>query len=267
MKNPEIRTESATVWGGRLKLDVQVAGTGPALVYLHPAAGLAWDPFLFRLAEHRTVYAPEFPGTSAADRQAIHAVDDLWDLVLCYEEALGTLGLVGSAVIGQSFGGMLAAELAAGFPALFSRVVLLAPAGLWRDDAPVWNWMTANPAELPGRLFHDPTCAGAKAMLTPPADPNLAIAGQAAFIWALGCTGKFIWPIPEKGLHKRLHRVEAPTLVVWGENDALIPSVHAHDFGRQIAGSRVEIISQCGHIPQAEQPEKTWALVSSFLGL
>jgi pimeloyl-ACP methyl ester carboxylesterase len=267
VKAPEIRSETVTVWGGRLKLGVQVAGTGPAVVYLHPAAGLAWDPFLARLAERRTVYAPEFPGTSAADRQAVHAVEDVWDVVLCYEEALRALGLDRPAVLGQSFGGMLAAELAATFPKIFSRLVLLDPIGIWREDAPIWNWMTAPPAELPARLFHDPSCPGAQAMFTPPPDPDRAIAAQAGLVWALGCTGKFIWPIPDRGLAKRLHRVEAPTLVVWGENDRLIPAVYAEEFATRIRGSQVELIPGSGHVPQLEQPEKTWAAVSAFLGV
>ncbi len=267
MSAPTIRSETATVWNGRLNLRVQVAGSGPPVVYLHPAAGLAWDPFLFRLADQRTVFAPEFPGTSPADRGAIHAVDELWDLVLCYEEALRGLGLSGAPVIGPSFGGMLAAELAAGFPSLFSKVVLLDPAGLWREDLPIWNWMTGSPAELPARLFHDLSSPGAKALFAPPANPNAAIAAQAAFVWALGCTGKFLWPIPEKGLHKRIHRISAPTLVVWGENDTLIPSGYAEEFRTRIAGSRVEIIPNCGHVPQVEQIERTWAAVTAFLGL
>ena len=81
----------------------------------------------------------------------------------------------------------------------------------------------------------------------------------------LGCTGKFVWPIPEKGLHKRLHRVTAPTLIVWGEEDALVPAAYAKEFGMAMAGSRVEIVPDAGHIPQAEQMETTLELVRDFL--
>ena len=267
MKTAEVRTEAVEVWDGRARVAVQIAGSGPPIVYLHPAAGLAWDPFLFRLAHYRRVYAPEFPGTNNIDRQAIHAIDGVWDAVLVYEEVLRGLGLERPAVIGQSFGGMLAAELASTFPTLASKLVLLDPVGLWRDDAPVFNWMTSLPAELMGRLFHDPGCAGARAMFTPPNDPNQAIAGQAAFVWALGCTGKLLWPVPDKGLSRRLHRVSAPTLIVWGENDALVPSVYAEEFHKRIAGSKVAIIPACGHIPQVEKTDETWAEVAPFLGL
>ena len=263
----EVRDQAVAVWGGRLELGVQVAGQGPPLLYLHPAAGLAWDPFLERLARQRMIHAPQVPGTTPGQPDAIREVDDLWDLVLVYEEAIRALGLAQPAVIGQSFGGMLACELAASFPALFSRIVLLDPIGLWLDEHPVANWVAAAPEELPALLFHDPGSEAARAAMTPPADPDAAVAAIAGLAWAIGCTAKFVWPIPEKGLSKRLHRIEAPTLIVWGKQDRLVSSAYAAEFGRRIAGSRVEIIDACGHVPQLEQPDKTYKLVSDFLGI
>lgn len=253
------------VWDGTIQLRFKVAGSGPALVYLHPAAGLAWDGFLERLAQDYTVYAPEFPGTSLADPYAIHKVDDLWQVVLMYEEAIRLLDVGAPILVGQSFGGMLAAELAACFPNSFGRLVLLDPIGLWLDEHPVANPWTAPPSELPAMLFADPTGPAATAMLAPPQDPEEAIAAGAGMVWALGCTGKFVWPIPDKGLDARLHRVSAPTLVVWGEEDALVPVAHAHEFGRRIAGSRVTTIAGSGHIPQVERTEETYAAVAAFL--
>ena len=261
----EIRDRPVSVWNGRLELNVQVAGTGPPVLYLHPAAGLVWDPLLERLAEERTVYAPQVPGTTPGKPDAIREVDDLWDLVLVYDEAIRALGLEQPAVIGQSFGGMLACELAATFPGLFSRLVLLAPIGLWLDEHPVANWVAAAPDELPRLLFHDPESEAARAAMALPEDPDAAVSAIAGIAWAIGCTAKFVWPIPEKGLAKRLHRIETPTLVVWGKQDALVSSAYAEEFGRRIAGCRVEVLDQCGHIPQLEQPEQTLALVSEFL--
>jgi pimeloyl-ACP methyl ester carboxylesterase len=262
-----IDQRTVPVWDTRIELGVQVAGSGPPVVYLHPAAGLVWDPFLERLAEERTVYAPQVPGTTAGRPEAIREVDDLWDLVLLYEEVIRRLDLDRPAVIGQSFGGMLACELAAAYPRLFSRLVALAPIGLWRDDAPVANWVAAAPEELPALLFCDPDGEAARAAMTPPEDPDAMAAAIAALSWAIGCTAKFVWPIPDKGLAKRLHRIEIPTLVVWGKQDNLVPVAYAEEFGKRIAGSRVEVIDECGHIPQLEQPEKTLALIGEFLGL
>ena len=235
------------------------------MVFLHPAAGLLWYPFLDELARHHTVYAPEFPGTTPGDPYAIHQVGDLWDAVLIYEQTLRELGLSGVPVIGESFGGMLTAELAAAYPDLFSRVVLLDPVGLWRDDAPVANWIAAPPTELPGLLFADPACEAAQAMLALPDDPDARASAQAALVWNLGATGKLCWPIPDRGLHKRLHRITAPTLLVWGEHDRLAPPAYAEEFRNRIANSRIEIIPKSGHVPHVEQMEATYSAVTAFL--
>lgn len=260
-------TERAVdVWSDRIKLRFKVAGSGAPIIYLHPAGGLFFDPFLVALSQDYTVYAPEVPGTSAGDANAIHQVDDLWDLVLIYEEAIRKLNLTTQpTVIGQSFGGMLAAELASSFPAMFKKMVLLDPIGLRKEGLKITNWMTTPPQLLPSLLFKNPAHPAAKAMFTPPSDPALAVAQTSALVWSLGCTGKFVWPLADKGLHKRLHRVISPTLVIWGEDDALIASGYAHEFGKAIKGSRVQIIPDCGHIPQLEQGATTLKLVQDFL--
>lgn len=259
------RERTLSVWNGRLKMRVKVGGHGRPVVYLHPAGGLRWDSFLDTLATQYTVYAPEFPGTSAGDPSAIEQVDTLWDVILIYHELFQELGLAAPAVVGQSFGGMLACEVAACFPDSVGRLVLFAPVGLWREDAPVTNWIAAAPRDLPAILFHDPKCKPAVQFFTPPEDPEAAVLAMAGLIWALGCTGKFVWPLPDKGLAKRLHRVKAPTLIVWGRQDRLIPSLYAKEFGQRIANSRIEILDDCGHIPQLEQEEATTRLTLGFL--
>jgi pimeloyl-ACP methyl ester carboxylesterase len=266
MSPVDVRERAIDVWGGRITMRVKTAGRGAPLVYLHPAAGLTFDPFLEQLSTHYTIYAPEVPGTSAGDPYAIQQVDSLSDLVLIYEETLAKLELPATPVVlGQSFGGMLAAELASHFPKLFGRVVLCDPIGLWRPDLPIANWMTTPASGLPALLFKNPDCAAAKAAFAPPPDPAVAVDRLSAMVWALGCTGKFVWPIPEKGLRARLHRLTAPTLIIWGQDDALIPVGYAAEFAQEIRGSRVEIVQDCGHIPQAEQQATTLALVLEFL--
>lgn len=261
----QIQQRTVEVWNGRIKMRVRVSGEGPPLVYFHPSGGLVWDRFLSGLSERYTVYAPEFPGTSAGDPYAIHQVDDLWDVVLAYDELLQALELDRPVAVGQSFGGMLAAEIAATFPEAFSKLVLLDPIGLWRSDAPVANWIAAAPQDLPAMLFKNPQSDAAQTMLAMPNDPDARIAAAAGLVWALGCTGKFCWPIPDRGLHKRLHRVAAPTLIIWGEDDALAPAVYADEFHQRIANSEVARIPDCGHIPQVEQLKTTYDLVTRFL--
>ena len=88
----------------------------------------------------------------------------------------------------------------------------------------------------------------------------------ADLVWALGATGKFVWPIPDKGLKKRIHRIKADTLIIWGEDDALISSVYAKEFAQRIANSRVEIIKDCGHVPQVERLDILKPMVAKLSG-
>jgi len=109
------------------------------------------------------------------------------------------------------------------------------------------------------------TCEGARAMFATPEDAEAAKEAQIGLVWALGCTAKFLWPIPDRGLAKRIHRLSAPTLILWGEQDALIPVAYGHEFARLIPDSRLEIVPDCGHIPQVEQPAITIEAVGRFL--
>jgi pimeloyl-ACP methyl ester carboxylesterase len=244
---------------------VTVGGSGPPVVYLHTAGGPRWDPFLDALAEGHTVYAPDHPGTGATARDAIYSVETLWDLILIYDELLDGLGLSTVPLVGSSFGGMMACELAALRPDRVEKLVLIDPIGLWRDDTPVTQYMLLRPEELVTTLFENMEAEPVKQFLTLPDDPKELAVQMADSIWALGTTGKFVWPIPDKGLKKRMHRIAAPTLIIWGEHDRLISPVYAQEFADRIADSRVEIIAGAGHVPQWEQLDAVRPLVLDFL--
>jgi pimeloyl-ACP methyl ester carboxylesterase len=77
---------------------------------------------------------------------------------------------------------------------------------------------------------------------------------------------QFIWPLPDKGLAKRLYRVNAPTLLVWGGQDRLVDPAYGDAFASAIPGARLEVIDGAGHLPQLEQAERTTAVVTEFLG-
>jgi pimeloyl-ACP methyl ester carboxylesterase len=263
MSTPAVETVPLPAWNFDAK--VKVAGTGPPVVYLHSAGGPAWDRFLATLAEHYTVYAPDHPGTGATAREAIHEVSSLWDLVLVYDELLDELGLSSAPVIGSSFGGMIACELAAHRRERVAKLVLLAPIGLWRDDAPVAPYMLMRGPDLPALLFENIDAEPVQELLRLPEDPEELAVALADSVWAMGTTGKFVWPIPDKGLARRLHRITAPTLIVWGDSDRLVSPVYADEFARRIDGSRVEIIPATGHVPQLERLETVASLVTSFL--
>src|SRR5207244_9188372 len=119
-----VADQRVNVWQGKINANVKVAGSSSPVVFLHGAGGLVWDGFLELLAQRHTVYAPELPGTSVGDPEAISHLDNLWDLVLYYNDLLDALGLSSVPIIGHSFGGMLAAEIAANNPQRVSRLVL-----------------------------------------------------------------------------------------------------------------------------------------------
>jgi pimeloyl-ACP methyl ester carboxylesterase len=264
MSAPEVRR--LKLWQDRIETEVEVTGSGPPLVYLHGPWGLAPDrAFIARLASGHTVYAPKFPGTSRGDTEAAHALDDWHDLVVYHGELLDKLGLAAPALLGHSFGGLLAAEIAAAAPRSVGRLVLIDPVGLWRDDHPVPNWMLLPDKGRPAALFADPDGEAARRFFDAPADAAERVETLAAFNWSLACTGKFVWPIADRGLKNRIHRIAAPTLIVWGNADRIIAPVYAQEFAKKIAGARVASIEGAGHLPQLEQPEAVLKAVSGFL--
>jgi pimeloyl-ACP methyl ester carboxylesterase len=263
----ETQERTVSVWQNRVRIRVLSKGRGPSLVFFHGPWGLAWDPFLDELARSFTVHAPEHPGTSPDAHDDVYHLDGLWDLVLCYEELMAALGITRAALVGHSFGGMVACELAAAYPDRARRQALIAPLGFWRDPDRIVNWMMLEPGELRRHLFADPECEAARLMFPrSEVQDAAAIAARVRLVWAMGATGKFIWPIPDKGLKKRIHRVEAPTLLVWGEGDRLVPSVYADEFAGRLRDARVQMVANTGHAPHLEQPVAVARAVRDFLG-
>ena len=257
---------TVTAWKDQVEARVKIAGSGPPVVFLHGAYGLQWDPFLDSLAQSHTVYAPEHPGTTPGSPDSLKPLDNIWDLVLYYYELFDALGLPSPAVVGHSFGGMVAAEIAATSPHRVSKLVLIDPIGLWRDDAPVKNWMAISFPDLPKYLFADQEGPLARMMAAAASQINeQTLDAQIQVMWSLACTGKFVWPIPDKGLRKRLHRITAPTLIIWGKQDAIAPVIYADEFASRIAGARVELVEGAGHLPHLEQLAAVASAVRSFL--
>jgi pimeloyl-ACP methyl ester carboxylesterase len=257
---------TVTVWQRRVRMRVVSKGRGPALVFFHGPWGLTWDPFLDQLAESFTVHAPEHPGTTPDAHDDIYHLDGLWDLVLCYDELLEALGIRDAAFVGHSFGGMVACEVAAAYPERVRRLAMIAPLGFWRDPDRIVNWMMLEPAALRAHIFRDPEGEAARRMF-PRADAQDAATTEARvrLMWAMGTTGKFIWPIPDKGLKKRIHRVKAPSLLVWGREDRLVPAVYAEEFTRRLSGARLETIDGAGHAPHLEQTQTVARVLRDFL--
>jgi pimeloyl-ACP methyl ester carboxylesterase len=254
------------LWQGKVETAVEVSGSGPPLVYLHGPWGLSCDrDFVARLADGHRVYAPRHPGTTKGDTEAAHQIDNFWDLVVYYGELFDRLELTAPIVVGHSFGGLVAAEIAATNPKSVRKLVLIDPVGLWRDDLPVRNWMIMPPDERERALFADPAGASAKRFFALPDEPAARVEAQVDFVWAQACTGKYVWPIPDRGLKKHIHRIAAPSLIVWGKADGIIAPVYAEEFAGRIANARVELVERAGHLPHLEQADQVARVVRGFL--
>jgi len=249
---------------GRVESYVHHAGNGAPVVFLHGAGGPAWDPFLDDLAEHFTVYAPSLPGTEG-DPDAVREIRGLWELMLHYYEVFDQLGLDSPAVIGHSFGGMLAAELASTNPERVSKLVLISSIGLWRDEQPVGDWMKLTPDELMPLVFYEPEGKIATELLRMPEDEIEKQDEEIRRSWALACSAAFIWPIPDKGLTRRIHRVKAPGLIIWGKQDGLVPPIYADDFKTLLPNSEILTVDKAAHVPQLERQDVVSPAVIKFL--
>ena len=244
------------VAGGRSKVRVHEAGSGEPLLFLHGAGGLMRDDRLFTaLARRYRVHAPMLPGYE--DSTGEERLRSMLDIALHGFDVMDALGLTRPLVVGLSMGGMIAAEMAALAPNEIERLCLIGPAGLWLDQHPLPDLFAMLPQELPGYLFHDVELG--KSLMAPGGDlgdVNFLAEFMVMNAKRLGMAGKMLFPIPERGLAERLYRIKARTLLVWGENDTLIPMPYAHAFREGIAGARLVTIGQAGHLVGHEKPDQ-----------
>jgi pimeloyl-ACP methyl ester carboxylesterase len=247
----------------RFAADVLEAGSGPPLLYLHGELGRSWDDFLDRLAVDRRTIAPCHPGYG--DSTGTDHLIDLHDLIYYYLDFLDAAALQQIPLIGHGLGGMIAAELAAVQPERFSRLVLLAPLGLWNPGYPVLDIFAAEPADLARALYHDPDSPVARAAAEVPKEGDPYVQFMLERAKALATAAKYLWPIPNRGLTKRLHRVKAPTLLIWGASDGVCPPRYGEDFRAAIEGSELVVLENAGHLLQVERPGELAGLVENFL--
>ena len=242
--------------------DVQVwrDGDGPPLLYLH---GYERHPggasFLTRLARSHHVLAPEHPGYGTST--GFEHVHDVLDLVLYYRELIGSWGLDRVDVVGHSLGAMFAAEIAAVCPQLVRRLVLVDAFGLWTEDPAVDPF--GAPEEVRRAKWHgEPPDPEPTNHVPDPDDPQ----GAAIFTAKnLATATKFLWPIADRGLRRRLPHISAPTLVVHGESDGLVPLGHAREFVRLVPDAKLAVIPQAGHYPMIEREDEFVPVVEKFL--
>ena len=258
------RENKVSVRKGMFNVTVRRAGSGEPLVYLHAAGGQAnWEPFLDSLAQNFEVIQPMHPGWPGSE--GLEHVDDVVDMGLYYLDLFDELGLQQVNLVGASLGGMFAAEVASLGTSYVKKLVLSEPAGLWLDDHQPLDMFVASQDELMRALFVDPEAAAARQPKIDPENKEAMAKANLDRQMALAATSKFVWPIWDKGLKKRIHRIKAPTLIVWGEKDGLIPPVYGPEFQRLIPGSKLEIIANTAHVPMSERPDEWVRIVKGFL--
>lgn len=246
---------------GRPSIEVLVAGSGPALVFLHGAGGIAaWEGVLPLLARDHQVFAPLLPGYG--NSTGLEALEDQWDLFLHCFDVIEALGIDRPILVGESMGGWIAAEMAALRPREIGKLVLAAPIGLWRDEAPVADMFGMTTQELVPFLFHDTHGPAAQRLmalsgLMSTADDRTdeQVEMMIRMVRGFRTAAKFLFPVPESGLEHRLWRIQAPVLVLWGEQDRFAAPLYADLFGEKIRGARVVKIPDAGHLLALERPQ------------
>jgi pimeloyl-ACP methyl ester carboxylesterase len=247
------------------RIEVVEAGKGRDLLFLHGAGGhMANDPLIAALATRYRVAAPLLPGYGRSSGE--DGLRDMLDVTLHSLDVLEALKLKNPIVVGHSMGGMIAAEMAAIAHTEIARLCLLAPAGLWLDDHPVVDIFSKLPFELPALLFHD-AAAGQRLMTAGGdnmEDPEFLKQFLVMNARRMGMAGKLLFPIPDRGLVQRLHRITARTLIVWGREDALIAPAYGDAFRRAISRSKLVRIARAGHAVGQEKPTAVLEAIKDF---
>ncbi len=259
-----MRRQHVAVRGGAFDVEVWDQGEGDPVLYLHGEGRPTWTAFHDALAERRHLIAPLHPGYGGSTGS--DQLQDLQDLIYYYLDFLDQLGLRDLPLVGHGLGGMVAAELAAVQPERFTRLVLIAPFGLWIQDDPVQDFFAVPPSQLAALLYHDLDSPPARAASEVPTEGDALIEYHVERAKSLATAAKYLWPIPNRGLAKRAHRIAAPTLIVWGASDKIASPAYAEAFRERITGAHVDIVEGAGHLPHEERPERLAELTLSFLG-
>jgi pimeloyl-ACP methyl ester carboxylesterase len=276
---PEVQTREILLHGNRVSY--RIAGEGPVILFVHGIAGssLTWTGAQERLAERFTTIAPDLPGHGVSDKP----IGDysLGNLASTLRDLLVALGHERATVVGHSLGGGVAMQFSYQFPELTERMILVSSGGLGRDVN-----LLLRAACLPGADLFLSAVAGPLAAAgssvgralgrlgwRPAPDLQEVASGfssladtatRAAFLHTLrsvvGTTGQRI-----NATNRLYLAAEMPTLLLWGENDPIIPAHHARDAHERMPGSRLVTFAGSGHMPHLDQPVRFSDTVLDFI--
>lgn len=236
------------------------AGNGPRLLYLHGFTGLTWSPLLQQLSSRYSVLALEHPGFGRS--RVPDWMMGIGDLAYFYLNLLKALDLRRVHLAGHAVGGWIASELAIRSTARLQSLSLLAPAGVVVPGVSVADVFLTPTEELLRRQVHDPEAPVAAAWIKAQAATEIDIVLENRE--ALARIG---W---NPRLHNRqlptwLHRIDVPTLLIWGEDDRIIPFACHKPYMQEIAGIELMALPATGHALPAERPDAVAGRMQTFL--
>jgi pimeloyl-ACP methyl ester carboxylesterase len=245
-----------------IELEVFCKGQGKPILVLHGFQHI--DPraaFVSRLATHAQVIAPSHPGFGNSARP--EGFDTVYDLVQLYHELIETLGNQKVVLMGLSFGGWLAAELALVASHRVERLVLVDALGIKvsdRETPDILDVFNSHPDAVARASWHD------MAKFRPDYDEM----EDAALVnisknWA--ALARYGWHpyMYNPQLKAWLKRIRVPTLVLWGASDGIVKPQYGKAYAELIPGARFVSIPEAGHHPEIEQPARFAELVAEFV--
>jgi pimeloyl-ACP methyl ester carboxylesterase len=242
---------------------VMHAGEGSPFVYLHSALGesFLWLPFFQTWARDFRVLVPTHPGFGQS--AGFDQIDTVADMAFHYVEMFDALGLDEVILGGVSLGGWIAAEFAVRWPERVKKLWVADAPGLWVQGQPLPDLFRVmhDRDRLRELLFHDPHSAMATLVIKErPDEAAMLTAYQSMTVLA-----RLVWERPyDPKLAGRLHRVQCPTLLLWGEQDRLVPPAYGKEYQKHIKGAELKLLPNCGHLPMFECEKEFVETVARF---
>jgi pimeloyl-ACP methyl ester carboxylesterase len=245
-----------------IELEALRRGQGSPVVLLHGMDTVNPNgPFLDLLARHLEVIAPSAPGFGNSPRP--QDFDTIYDLVHLYLALLDQLPYEKVTLLGLSFGGWLAAEVAVASCHRIANLVLVDPVGIkigGREERDILDVFNVNPTEVRRRSWADPANGPNYDGMT---DEELVIHARN---WEALCLYAWHPYMYNPQLKQWLGRISVPTLLLWGDHDGVVTPDYGRAYAKLIPGAAFQLIENAGHHPEAEQPEQFVRAVTGFLG-
>jgi len=257
--------ETRTVAG--VPVELLIKGQGQSLLFLHAGHGFEPDdPLVAALSKHYRVIAPSHPGFGASGRP--DSLTSMEDLVFFYLDLIEHLELTDVIVVGVSFGGWIAAELATRGTGRISKLVLIDAVGVkfsGRETRDIKDIFAISLEEIPSTFFHD----NAKAMsaLGDFDFKSMTLESTTRFARNRESLLLFGWSptLYNPKLLGRLHRVKVPVLVLWGNDDKVVSVEYGRKYAAAFADSKFAVVKDAGHYGYLEQPAAYASEVMAFL--